>query len=301
MKSLLLTLIIFVSSAQLFLAQAQEVVSPSPTDEVAAAILQKQRLDEEIRLLNETYRGQLTEYRTAEKAFQIARDQYQQLQTLASINEVTEAARQVMKLRGQVLLTYFELLRVRLIAAEGIELSLKEPLLPKIEQRKNWLQQEQQLIAAANDREQFNTLADAFSEQLPPLQATSQEAITLLTVGKLQDVFDRLALIGEDLTKTEASNSALVDSRAMRETKRATEEVRVSFQTIWDELRRNIQNDNISNFYTNLSKTLNPVYSNLNKLAAFLAELPRSVGQNLATTKIKLNLAPMHRSWRHRW
>ena len=275
MKTLLLALIIFFSSAQSTLVSAQETTpSINETDE---AVLQKQRLDAELESLNEIYRGQLAEYRTVEKDFLIAQDQYRELGTLASINTVTETARTVMKIRGQVLLTYFELLRVRLIAAEGIELSLKESVLPKIDQQKVWLQGQQQAITDATDREEFNTLSDAFSEQLPTMQAVSQEAISILSVGKLQEVFDRLASIGTDLSASEASNSAVIDSRAMRETNRTTEEVRTSFQTVWSQLRENIQDDNVSGFYTNLSKTLNPIYASLNKLLSFLAELLRTL------------------------
>jgi hypothetical protein len=250
------------------LAQTQPEISAT-----AEAILQKQRLDEEIASLNQIYRGQLTEYNQAERNFQIARDQYLELQTLASINAVTESARKVMRLRNQVLLTYFELLRVKLVAAEGVELSLKTAVMPKLETQKNWLQQQQGQLAAANDRQEFNSLADEFTGRTRTFQSVAEEVGSLLAVGKLQNVFDRLAAIGTDITANQASDSAVTVSRAMRETERATAEARVSLQTTWSSLRGDIQDDNVNNFYGDISETLEPIYSSLNQLAAFLAEL----------------------------
>lgn len=240
------------------------------------AVLQKQSLTAEIADLAAIYRGQLAEYRAAEKEFQIAKDQYQELKTLASINTAAEAAKKVMRLRSQVLLTYFELLRVNLIAAEAIELSLKQTVVARLEAHKVWLQANQAALVAANDRETLNALSDAFTDKQPLFAAVAKEAGSLLAVGKLQNVLDRLALIGQDLTVQEASNTAVIQGRPMRETNRLTTTVQANLRTVWTELTSSIQANEINSFYDSLTLTLNPVYADLNKLVSFLEELLRS-------------------------
>lgn len=248
-------------------AYGQENATPS------AAVLQKERLDAEIEELSTIYRGQLNEYRLAEREFQIAKDQYRQLQTLASINQVTEAARKVMRIRNQVLITYFELLRIRLIAAEGIDVAVKSAAIAKLTAQNEWLQAHQQQVAAATDREHFNTLSDIFIAQEPLFVTTSQEASSILSVGKLQTVLDRLTLLAQDVAPLEASNSSAASSRSLRETNNTITELNASFQTTWQNLEEDIREDRIVSFYTNLTETLNPLYSSLNRLASFLGEL----------------------------
>lgn len=232
-------------------------------------------LNLEIVQLNEIYRGQLAEYRAAEKEFQIARDQYRQLQTLASINAVTEATREAMKLRAQVILTYMELLRVNLIAAEGVEISLKQLVIERLTVEQEWLQSHLQAIAAGTDREQFNQLADIFAGKQQGIQTVSQEAVSLLSVGKLQNVFDRLAALSEEVAASGASSSAITQSRELRETERTVAATRTSFQNLWTELNTTIREGKVAGFYDNLAKALNPVYTELNKLTSYLTELLR--------------------------
>jgi len=244
-----------------------------------SAILQKENLEAELIKLNDTYRGQLSEYRLAERNFLIARDQYNQLQTLASINEVVESARTVMSLRNQVLITYLDLLRINLIAAEGVEISLKQLVLERLETQRKWLQAHQQALAATSDREQFNRLSDTFIDQTENLIAVSQQTVSLLSLGKLQNVFDRLVLFNQSLVIEEASvsgkqagsNIALTE-RALRETERLNQSLATLLQTNWSNLDVGLKEDSISGFYGNLSKALDPIYTDLNKLVAFLQE-----------------------------
>lgn len=242
-----------------------------------ATILQKQSLDAEIIQLEAIYRGQLTEYRSAERDFQIARDQYRQLQTLASINAVTESAKKVMRLRSQALLTYFELMRTHLIAADGIDVSLKEDVLAQITAHTQWLQTHQTTVAGTNDREALNVLADTFTEQNQAFVVTSQEASSVLALGKLQNVFDRLNAVQTDVTAQESTVSGTSQSRASRETSLALEEAKTQLSELWADLNRDRERGNVVNFYDSLVQNLDPLYANLNKIISFLQEMARSL------------------------
>lgn len=252
---------------------AQQVEEPVKNEEVVA----REKLDEEIEQLQVTYRGQLSEYRDAEKEFVIAKDQYQSLQTLASINKVTESARKVFVLRDQVLITYLELQRSNIIASEGIELSLKELVVERIETEGRWLVDHKQRVEKLQDRSQFNALADEFTDKDSDFEEVSQQATMILSMGELQDVFDRLVLVRKDIFEIEAQSSTADRTRASKETDKMIGDVKGMLEETWVELGKYVQRDKISGFYSNSVKELDPIYSGLNKTVSFLKELLREL------------------------
>ena len=271
-RLLLITLITFLF-ATVVPVFAQQVPEPVKNDEVVA----RQELDDEIEKIKESYRGELTEYRDAEKEFTIAKDQYQQLQTLASINKVTEAARKVFTLRDQVLITYLNLQRNNIYAAEGIELSLKELVISRIEVEGRWLVDHKNRVETMLDRSQFNSLADEFTAKEDDFKEVSDQAAMILGLGNLQDVFDRLVLVRKDIFDIEAKSSTADRTRASKETDRLLSEVKAQLEEIWIELGENIQENKAGGFASNSVKTFDPVYANLNKTVSFLEELLREL------------------------
>jgi hypothetical protein len=255
------------------LVMAQQISEPVKNEEVVA----REKLDKEIEQLQGTYRGQLSEYRDAEKEFVIAKDQYQNLQTLASINKVTESARKVFALRDQVLITYLELQRSNIIASEGIELSLKELVIKRIEEEGRWLVDHKQKVEKLQDRTQFNSLADEFTDKSEAFEEVSQQATMILSMGELQDVFDRLVLVRKDIFDIEAQSSTSDRTRASKETDRMINEVKGVLESTWVELGGYIQKNKVSGFYSNSVKELDPIYSGLNKAVSFLKELLREL------------------------
>ncbi len=269
---LIITLVGFLMSAwgPVF---AQQIPEPVKNDEVVA----RQKLDSEIERIKESYRGELAQYRDAEKEFVIAKDQYHQLQTLASINKVTEAARKVFMLRDQVLITYLNLQRNNIYAAEGIELSLKELVISRIENEGRWLVDHKNRVEKMLDRSQFNSLADEFTTKEDDFKEVASQATMILSLGNLQDVFDRLVLVRKDIFDIEAKSSTADRTRASKETDRLLTEVKNQLATIWVELGEDVQKNKVDGFASNSVKTFDPVYTNLNKTVSFLEELLREI------------------------
>jgi hypothetical protein len=277
MKKKLHTLLVLIGLSFLvgasFDVKAQQLPEPVKNEEVVA----RERLEDEIEELKETYRGQLTEYRDADREFEIDKDQYHKLQTLASINKVTESARKAFALRDQVLITYFELQRSRIIASEGIELSLKESVVKRIEVEGRWLVDHKQRVEKMLDRTQFNSLADEFTEKSDDFEEASDQAAMILSLGDLQDVYDRFVLVRKDIFNIEAQSSNANRTRASKETDRMITEVKEKLEKTWVDLGINISKDKASSFSSNKVKNLDPIYSGLNKTASFLRELLREL------------------------
>lgn len=268
------TAVWFFGLTRVVVAQEPEAAPAAQTD---TAVLQRESLTAEIAQLETIYRGQLTEYRAAEREYQIARDQYHALQTLASIDAVVTQAQRVLRLRTQVMLTYFELLRTHLLAADGVEITLKQTVLQRIEEQKAWLQNHQAELSAASDREQLNGLSDAFTARQEVLEGTAHEANVLLATGKLQNVFDRLRLLTDDVKVQEASNSAFVNSRALVEVDRLTTAVSGDLTALRQDITKGIAERDVRILSQDLTRVLDPIYANLNKLTSFLTEVLRTL------------------------
>lgn len=240
-------------------------------------VVQRETLEKEINDLKEIYRGQLSDYRDAEKAFTIARDQYHQLQTLASINDATESSRKVFVLRDDVLMTYFQLLRTSIIAADGIEVSLKEVVVKRLEMQVLWLIDHKKRVEQMQDRTQFNALADEVIEKADVFTEISLQSTSILALGKLQDVYDRLVVVRKDISDVEAKSSTADRSRNSKETDKMINAVKGTIETTWVNLGEDVREDNVTSFSSNLVKTLEPIYSGLNKTVSFLQELLREI------------------------
>ncbi|MCC6711499.1 MAG: hypothetical protein IT416_04085 [Candidatus Pacebacteria bacterium] len=271
-----LTTYLFVLGLATFLSvgssvMAQQVPEPVKNNEVVARV----SVEEEIEKIRATYRGQLTEYRDAEKEFVIAKDQYKQLQTLASINKVTEAARKVFMLRDQVLITYLNLQRSNIYAAEGIELSLKELVISRIEQEGRWLVDHKNRVEKMLDRTQFNALADEFTTKEDDFIEVTSQATMILALGGLQDVHDRLVLARAEIFELEAKSSTADRTRASKETDRWITQVKDLLAKTWVELGDDVKDNKVMSFASNSVKTLEPIYAGLNKTVSFLEELLR--------------------------
>jgi hypothetical protein len=58
----------------------------------------------------------------------------------------------------------------------------------------------------------------------------------------------------------------------VRETGRLSDALATLLQSNWAELEAGLRANGVSGFYDDLSKTLNPIYADLNKLVSFIQE-----------------------------
>ena len=97
---------------------AQEPVA-TDSGEPQVQVFEKPELDDQIADVRATYRSQLEQYRTAERKYVLAKEQYLKLNTLVSLEDAVKATREAMLARDQVLTSYLTLLRLLLIDATG--------------------------------------------------------------------------------------------------------------------------------------------------------------------------------------
>ncbi len=238
----------------------------------------KENLDAEIITQRQAYRDQLEMYRRQEKSFLIAQDQYKRLGTLDSIEQAVKATRQFLLSRDQVLHTYLTLLELRLMAAGGVELSLKTAALNKLEAMRTQLQAHHDATAGQLDRTKGNQLADDFKPMGAEIKLLSSQVSGLLAVGQLQVVHDKaLALrpdIAAEVTATGSGQAVSPETtRSLRETSGGLETEAAALTVLWGKVAQRMSSDSPIQGQSDFAIDLNASYANLSKTLAFYLEL----------------------------
>lgn len=225
--------------------------------------------------LKETYRGQLAEYRTAERTYQIAAQQYRELNTLVSLEAVLQAMKKAMILRDQVLITYLTILQTQLGQATGINLDQKTSLNDNLTNTNQLVSDHLQSTQGAETKEQIVAAASEFEVVGKQTETTSYLAQTILAIGRLQTVYDKATVLTDDLDKNLVATT--VDIK-QAERQRAIAEVKATLSNAKQEIEYLLSNQSqISTRATLQSalRNLNVIYQDLIRSLDYLDELLR--------------------------
>ncbi len=257
---------------------AQELVEQDqPGNLKTDLIWQRERLDEEIATVKATYQSQLEDYLYQDKLYRIAYDQNKQLQTLVSIEDLVQKAKNLGMKRDEVLSSYLNLLRLKLIATEGIELSLKTKYIGQLEATIAYLQAHQEILQNLHDRDQVASSLTTFSNDQGGVANLANEVLVLLSVGNLQMIYDKSIVLKKDIDSyldEKGTLSLPAIDRASSETNRSLDSAKLKLDAFWaDILKQRGGNWYLAKFYEDLPRTLNPIYVNLSQSISYLNEL----------------------------
>lgn len=258
---------------------AQEVeTTASDSDALKTDLIwQRERLDDEIATVKNTYQSQLENYLYYDKLYRIAFDQNQQLQTLVSIEDVTQKGKNLGIYRDDVLISYLNLLRLELISTEGVELSLKESYISRLESTIEYLKKHQENLKNLYDRDEVAASLATFSADQGGVGNLSNEILVLLSVGNLQAVYDKSSVLKRDIDFFLEKNGDLETpeiERASFETGRSLDSAKLKLDSFWnDVIKRGQGNWYLAKIYDDLPKTMNPIYVNLSQSISYLNEL----------------------------
>ena len=242
--------------------------------ETQEEILQRQRLAQQIDDLQARLLVELDQYQQDEKQYRIALDQFQRLRTLSSIEGATVATKRAMLSRNRVLLTYSNLMRLKLIEAEGIEITQKQAALDDLEQQIQQLKVFASELNLAENRDRVNNLATQFEVIGARVENNCYRALSLLSVGKLQAVYDQANAIYQRVKNQESDDLNFLQQtqrkRALSEVEKLQTNIPPMFQEVWMQVA---EEDKFTNFYRGVFDDLNPIYSRLSQFVAYLEEL----------------------------
>lgn len=238
----------------------------------------------ELANLREKYRSELSIYRTDERNFQIAREQYVKLQTLAALESSVQATRKVMLSRTAVLQTYLQILKMMVSNTSGIDITEKSKLLQEIDTAIDRLKSHQKLVEQAIDRNTILNSVTDFNLFYEDVQNIAYKSLSYIAYGRLQTVYDKtVAVKGEVLgyiEEQEKNGLRLGEKRrGLEETDRSLASTRARLDTV----RMSFQPRNSgqetqfdANGYGRTVQELGAIYGDLYRNLSFLREVIKS-------------------------
>jgi len=241
-------------------------------------VFTRDRETQKIVQLRTLYRDQVEVYRNSEKAYSIAKTNFEQVETLAALEEAVKATKLVMMERSRVLITYLELLDSVLIETNGIELDFKNQSHTELTGLINALKIHRDNINLSTNREAMVVLADEFEPINFSYTTSVYKTLSLIRIGKIQEVRDKSEIIKTDIEKR--NNAEDVSSVLVSKRKRAYTEIERNFATVNENLVK-LNNQFLEakvdgftrSFYERILRDLGPIYAQISKSLDHLEEL----------------------------
>lgn len=258
-------MVVLVLSGQVHQVSAQDEIS------------QKEQLTQEIDSLKKLYRDSVESYRLAEQEFVVAKGQYQQLNTLASLENAVQKTKAVLISRNQVLEVYLELVLTTLEDTSGVNLDQQSQVSSQISDTINDLRDYRQSLEESSDRNGVNQRADEFEELSDQVVSVAHKGMALIMIGRVQNVYDLSRLLHQDVKN--AQEELELSTLKRQELERANQEIDRNFDQVLDKLilvrehvDDNQEKDVKSNYYERAQELLSPAYSDLTQIVSYLRE-----------------------------
>ncbi|HYD35413.1 MAG TPA: hypothetical protein VD999_05070 [Vitreimonas sp.] len=262
-------------------AEIEETPPPIETTEELPSdgvIGERQEYKAQLTELNGTYRTQLEKYRNLERQFDVTKGQWQKVGSLGSLEAAVKATKEVMIARSEVLTTYLTLLRLEVLQTTGINVIQKEALLSDLDGVMVVLAAHQEKLQNIASRNEVNAQVAEFVSVKKEVERVSYTALTLLEVGRLQAVYDKLNDLTGDIRENTQANSDENNALVIAQQQRALDEIQTKLDEVHTELQEitaftDKSSDRESKSVNDtVSRDLNKVYTGLSQAVGFLRE-----------------------------
>jgi len=270
-KSLLLSLL----SVSLFLFNSSLVYAQG--DEAASAVVyEKESLSKDILQLKLQYRSELEEYRRLENLYLIAKDQYHNLGTLASLEDAVQKTQETMGSRSKVLRTYLRLLRLKLLSQPGIELPDKKDAEQSLLSALQKVEQHQQQLVEPLDKPQISEISDGFEVLAEQVEEAAYQTLTVMAIGELQTIHDKAIVLKDDMEVEIATAGGALKSTERKRSFDETDRVLNTLKPEFDAVEEKFSKPSTSGYkgvYRAIEDRLGLIHSALSQALTFLGEL----------------------------
>jgi len=224
--------------------------------------------DTQIQQLREKYRVQLTTYREDERNFNLAKQQYAQLNTLAALEEAVRKTKIVLLSRNEVLETHLLFLKLNVQKTPGIDLQTKDNYIKLLDAYLEALKKNQRTLETADDRRELSEVTLEFSTFASSIQSFSSNLAALIQYGHIQSVYDKTATIHKEVEEAiEQEPNAL----KLGEKRRAMEEINALVQLTNSQLQ--VIREGYRGGQNPGSAGLNQIYGNISQTLVYLKEV----------------------------
>jgi hypothetical protein len=252
--------------------------SATPSAKVAPALKVAPTLAEQLQTLHDKYRDQLATYRNDERRYDVAKEQYTQLGTLASLEESVRATRQVMLSRIILIHTYFDLLKLQLANTKGIDLNMKNAQLQLLDTALQIIQKHQTKVEKAVDKDGLIAMEAEFATFGADLDVVAQLTRNMITYGNLQSVYDKTRTVTNEIIdqvqKSETNPLTLAEKkRGFTEINRNLDAVGEVLTSIRTALQKQQNDPKNGNSLSDGDSQLNDIYGGIARSLSFLDEV----------------------------
>jgi hypothetical protein len=224
-----------------------------------------------------TYRGLLEQYRADEREYQLLRQQYYQLQTLNSLEEAVQGTRLVYLSRQDVLISFLEIAIREVQQAPGIEENERGVVLSELQTVLTKLKDLRRGMDQLATREDAARISAEFAAIRPQVAVLFQRSVLLVRVGRAKAIFAQSRNTQQAIEA--AVEAAGLPELRFAEKKRAVAEIDKLVTSIDEQLlsvdteyAEAVERTNDREFPMD-TKGINALYSEFNRLHAYLAEL----------------------------
>lgn len=232
-----------------------------------------QSTDDQLNSLRNLYRTQLEVYQTDERNFTIARDQYNQLQTLTSLEDAVKSTQKVLLSRDEVLITYTKMIQITFSQVTGVQLDLKNGQLKYFDYILSELNKNHDEAGLATSRDKVSQVAIDFTPIGSEIQSAVSEAQLLMSYGKVQALFDKTVTARDDIKKHVLAEQT--DALKLSEKQRAFVQIDGTVGMVDTQLKTVLNSFTNPSTYNNTQPTenLNQAYAGISRTLSYLGEV----------------------------
>lgn len=232
----------------------------------------------QLELTRKTYVDTLDQYRNKEQKFFVIREQYKQLQTLASLEDAVKASKDVQIARIDTLLAYFNTLQLYVNELRGADLQKKQDVSQRLQQVVLELGISKQQVQKATDRIALDKLSTTYESRNNLYISTAYATLSLIRIANMQTATDQLGLLSSQVFETIQASSP--SANVISEKQRGYDELARTIGTIKEFITKamnryesNIGNDFTQSSYSQLVDILGSGFTKLKQGESFIKEL----------------------------
>jgi hypothetical protein len=271
MKKIIVFSFVIISIACMFAWSSNAIRAQEP----------EQPTNQEIQQAKKEYTLTLDDYRTKERRFIVAREQYRQLQTLASLEEVVKASKEVQLARIDTLISYFKNLTLQVSPLRGADITQKNLQLDKLDGALVSLTQLRQTVELADDRVRLDATSLVYDEQHEIYTNVAYSSLILVRIATIQAANDQLgsltAQVFDSIKSASPSATILAEKqRGYDELSRTIVQIKEAlFEATTRYTEAALQDSFSASTYTNYSQYLQPAFTKLKQGESFIKELAK--------------------------
>ncbi len=227
------------------------------------------------------YTNLLNSYSLKDQQYKIAYQQYIQLRTLASQEEMVKKAKDALLERANLLDTYLLLLSQTLAQTKGVELSRLESEQQKITEERMFISEHKQKLTSMTDRVELHNESQEFQKRKASISTAAFRAMALIKIAQIQHATDQIqAPIDMIKSSLEGSNLDQVKveekKRGLVEIDRQINLVKQSLQTALDEYDSSAKSNAFDlDTYGSITNILDSGYAKTKLVLSYVQELSK--------------------------